>query len=63
MILRSFADLYYSSKAGKLIAVAFYSPSEGKDKTTGVKIYTIDFPPEYLAPPVQDTPAPAGSYI
>jgi len=49
--IQSFADLYYSPKAGKLIAVTFfYVKPEGKDKFTTVKVYTIDFPPEYLEP-------------
>jgi len=49
--LQSFADLYYSPDAGKLIAVTmYYSKMEAKQKFTIVKIYSIDFPPGAVDP-------------
>jgi two-component SAPR family response regulator len=51
--IQSFADLYCSPLSNKLIAVTlFYSKYELKEQTTQVKIYTIDFPPDVLNPPV-----------
>lgn len=45
--VQSFADLYYSPLRNKLIAVTlFYSKEEEKNKTTSVKIYSLNFHPE-----------------
>lgn len=45
--IQSFADLYYSPRSKKLIAVTLFgSKEEDKIKKTAVKVYTIDFPPE-----------------
>ena len=47
--VQSFADLYYSPVSNKLIAVTLlYSKEEEKPRTTEVKIYSLDFPPEPL---------------
>lgn len=48
--IQSFVDLYYSPRNQKLIAVTlFCSPETEKHKTTRVKIFTLDFPPERIA--------------
>jgi len=45
--VQSYADLYYSPISNKLIAVTMlYSNEETKEKTSQVKIYTLNFPPE-----------------
>jgi len=45
--VQSYADLYYSPISNKLIAVTMlYSKEETKEKSTQVKIYTLNFPPE-----------------
>lgn len=45
--IQSFADLFYASHSGKLLAVTFfYSSDTEKPKTTEVRIWSIDFPPE-----------------
>ena len=45
--IQSFADLYYSPSSNKLIAITFfYSREDVKDKTTKVKLYSLNFPPE-----------------
>ncbi|GAO42562.1 hypothetical protein [Flavihumibacter petaseus] len=47
--IQSFADLYFSPRSSKLIAVTlFSSPETEKNKTTRVRIYTIDFPAEAI---------------
>jgi len=47
--IRSFADLYYCPTSKKLLAVTLYRKT---DTQTEVKIYTIGFPPNMLAPAV-----------
>jgi DNA-binding SARP family transcriptional activator len=48
--IQSYADLFYSSISRKLIAVTlFYSKESDPEKSTQVRIYTLDFPPESLA--------------
>jgi hypothetical protein len=45
--VQSYADLYYSPISNKLIAVTMlYSKEETKEKSTQVRIYTLNFPPE-----------------
>lgn len=45
--IESFADLYYSPLSNKLIAVILhYAESDDKEKSTEVKIYSLNFPPE-----------------
>jgi hypothetical protein len=45
--IESFADLYYSPLSNKLIAVILhYAGSDDKEKSTEVKIYSLNFPPE-----------------
>jgi two-component SAPR family response regulator len=47
--VQTFADLFYSAVSKKLFAVTFhYSPESEKAKSTQVKIYSIDFPPEAI---------------
>jgi len=47
--IESFADLYYSSLSNKLMAVILhYESREDKGKSTEVKIYSLNFPPEPL---------------
>ncbi len=47
--IQSFADLYYSPRTRKLIAVTlFFSPETEMHKKTVVKVFTLDFPPEKL---------------
>ena len=47
--VQTFADLFYSPVSKKLFAVTLhYSPEAEKLKTTQVKIYAIDFPPETI---------------
>jgi two-component SAPR family response regulator len=54
--VRSFADLYYSQLNNKLIAVTlFYSKDGAKEKSTEVKIYTLNFPPGELTGAAQTT--------
>jgi two-component SAPR family response regulator len=49
--IQSFADLYYAAHSNKLLAVTFFYSSETeKVKTTQVKIWSIDFPPEHAEP-------------
>ena len=45
--VQTFADLFYSPVSKKLLAVTMhYSPESEIAKTTQVRIYSIDFPPE-----------------
>jgi hypothetical protein len=48
--IQSFADLYYSPISNKLIAVTLfyskYTADNQKVKNTGVRIYTLNYPPE-----------------
>lgn len=45
--VQSYSDLYYSPISNKLIAVTLlYSKEETKEKSTQVKIYTLNFPAE-----------------
>jgi hypothetical protein len=45
--IQSFADLYYSPLSNKLIAVTLFSTmEEQKERSTQVRVYTIDYPPE-----------------
>lgn len=47
--LQSFSDLYYAPAAGKLIAVTlFYSKPEAREKSTTIRIYSINFPPSFF---------------
>jgi two-component SAPR family response regulator len=50
--IRSRAELFYYEKAHKLIAVVLYTP---ENHVTQVRIYTIQFPPSLLVPPVETT--------
>jgi two-component SAPR family response regulator len=43
--VKSFADLYYSPAAKKLVAVTMYT---AKNDITSIKVFTIDFPPNQL---------------
>jgi two-component SAPR family response regulator len=43
--IESFSDLYYCPSSQKLVAVTLFSP---KGKSTVIKIFTIDFPPNNL---------------
>ncbi|MGE7776091.1 hypothetical protein ACQKLP_15285 [Chitinophaga sp. NPDC101104] len=45
----SFADLYYSSRSRQLIAVTIWN---GKDSMSGVRAWSLDFPPNALLPVV-----------
>ncbi|MBV4355911.1 kelch repeat-containing protein [Pinibacter aurantiacus] len=58
--IQSYSDLYYSPKAGKLIAVTFfYSNFDSPEKFTTVKVYSIDFPPQAISPGGEmDAPEP-----
>lgn len=59
--IQSFADLYYSPRSKKMLAVTlFFSREEDKVKKTQVSIYTIDFPPEPM-PPGAGLPPAGGS--
>ena len=48
--VQSFADLYYSPASNKLIAVTLfyskYTADNQKNKNTGVRIYTLSYPPQ-----------------
>jgi hypothetical protein len=58
--VQTFADLFYSTLSKKLFAVTFhYSPESERAKSTQVKVYSIDFPPEVIEPaaPVAGKPA------
>lgn len=45
--IQSFADLYYSPLSNKLIAVTLFSSTEqDKERSTRVKVYTLNYPPE-----------------
>lgn len=62
--LQSFVDLYYAPGAGKLIAVTlFYSKLEAPEKSTEVKIYSLDFPPEYPLPEIKNRDGNLFRYI
>ena len=55
---QSFADLYYSATAEKLIAVTIFGPKYGETQQhSQVKIFSLDFPPdvETTAEPVMPT--------
>ena len=57
--VQSFADLYYSPLSNKLIAVTLLSSKdEVREKSTEVKIYVLNFPPE---PVDAATDVPAGT--
>ena len=61
--IQSYADLFYSPKSNKLLAVTFfYSGETEKAKSTQVKIWSIDFPPESVGTPVVTNTAPAPTY-
>lgn len=48
--VQSFADLYYSPRSRKLLAVSFlFSAETEKLRNTRVKLFSIDFPPEQIA--------------
>lgn len=51
--IESFSDLYYCATSQKLVAVTLYCP---KGKSTSIKIFTLDFPPNKLiaTAPVND---------
>ena len=57
--IQSFADLYYSPVSNKLIAVTLfyskYTADNQKEKNTGVRIYTLNYPPEPSTAPVAAT--------
>jgi hypothetical protein len=58
--VQTFADLFYSTLSKKLFAITFhYSPESEKEKSTQVKIYSIDFPPEAIEPAVAVAGKPA----
>ena len=62
--VQSYADLYYSPISNKLIAVTMlYSKEETKEKSTQVKIYTLNFPPEKTEVAQTQPIASAGSYF
>ncbi len=45
--IQSFADLYYSPLSNKLIAVTLFSTTElDKERSTQVRVYTLNYPPE-----------------
>src|SRR3984957_1784139 len=45
--IQSFADLYYSPLSNKLIAVTLFTTTEqDKERSTQVRVYTLNFPPE-----------------
>ncbi len=57
---QSFADLYYSPAADKLLAVTIFGPKfESKDKYSSVKIYSLDFPPDTITG--SESPTPEGN--
>ena len=54
--VQSYADLYYSPVSNQLIAVTLlYSKEEEKLRTTQVKIYSLNFPPEAVESPLSAT--------
>ncbi|HEY4337746.1 MAG TPA: hypothetical protein VGM89_17655, partial [Puia sp.] len=59
--VQSFADLYYSPMSNKLIAVTLfyskYTADNQKVKNTGVRIYTLNYPPEPAAAATTAAPA------
>jgi len=45
--IQSFADLYYSPLSNKLIAVTLFTTTEqDKERSTQVRVYTLNYPPE-----------------
>src|ERR1700722_2855611 len=45
--IQPFADLYYSPLSNKLIAVTLFTTTEqDKERSTQVRVYTLNFPPE-----------------
>jgi hypothetical protein len=65
--IQSFADLYYSPLSNKLIAVTLFTTTEqDKERSTQVRVYTLNYPPEptdIVRASLPATPARRGSWM